>query len=692
MLFKASRQHLNVLYALYELVLETMYSYLIKSWMVICVFVWLSKDSSADVCSRAETLFQSTFPGTEEFSTDGISQDCYSSHLSCTESLLKRKYGSNMTWDKLDALPAEKFTLTARCENGNVIDVGWKLPQFNGVEAIKGFIVTVAMPYHHFRCVVILLKEKSTFWGFFGALSDHEEYRVSFRTLPSNGKLNQYQDIHTLNCDKPMCPPPEGVVSEYNHGNRTLFISFQPGEPGDIVYTMVFRSSIGQYFRLDLGTATNGTLNGVEPGNYTLWIRCGMLCPGCRYNITAPEASFVTTTTTFVGTDNRTKDSTTVSEVSLPNRAENNKGMSSLLVVICVSAVVALGVLIAVSYSCYRRKRATPTFGDADKNYLIIVEKAEPPSAKPLVDLLHAQFHPAISVVHSVGKDPLKQLIGGLTHRRRVCACFPIGYEQLFLHCKETNILICVLNDGRLLSFFDKVCTICQDAHSENSCLKFKTVAVHNGRFEGPRNIDSYQFGTDHSKLEETIAQYFDMDLNKTLNCETSFLQLPPEHSSVQNGKRKKYSVFSNTSSSGYSDANSALLMYRQTSQTTQLSLNSTPTSATPSNIFTLHPGVLYPQKGLPISRQRQLSDASAYYNNANPEAFDFIPPDDTISFESNFDEDDEDDEDNAEKKDNAENHMLKDYPANNASCVDPSNIEHIMNKMVALDARCSFI
>ncbi|XP_052799211.1 uncharacterized protein LOC128230810 [Mya arenaria] len=107
-----------------------MNSYLIKSWMVICVFVWLSKDSSADVCSRAETWFQSTFPGTKEFSTDGISQDCYSSHLSCTESFLKRKYGSNMTWDKLDAPPAEKFTLTARCENGNVIDVGWKLPQF----------------------------------------------------------------------------------------------------------------------------------------------------------------------------------------------------------------------------------------------------------------------------------------------------------------------------------------------------------------------------------------------------------------------------------------------------------------------------------------------------------------------------------------------------------------------------------
>ncbi|WAR02439.1 hypothetical protein MAR_008997 [Mya arenaria] len=145
-----------------------MYSYLIKSRMAICVFVWLSKDSSADVCSRAET---------------------------------------------------------------------W-----------------------------------STFLGSFRALSDHEEYRVTLRTLPSyNGTLNlQFQDINTLNCDEPKCPPQEGVVSEYNHGNRTLFISFQPGEPGNIAYTMLFRSSIGQHFRMDLGTATNGTLDGVEPGNYNL--------------------------------------------------------------------------------------------------------------------------------------------------------------------------------------------------------------------------------------------------------------------------------------------------------------------------------------------------------------------------------------------------------------------------------------
>ncbi|XP_052797716.1 uncharacterized protein LOC128229873 isoform X2 [Mya arenaria] len=675
-----------------------MYSYLIKSRMAICVFVWLSKDSSADVCSRAETWFQSTFPSTGEFNKeDGISQDCYSSHRSCTESFLQSIYGSNMTSDEWDTPKAEKFTLTARCENGNVIDVGWELPKNSGAKDIKGYIVRVAMPYHHFRCVVILLNEmvrssylNSTFLGSFRALSDHEEYRVTLRTLPSyNGTLNlQFQDINTLNCDEPKCPPQEGVVSEYNHGNRTLFISFQPGEPGNIAYTMLFRSSIGQHFRMDLGTATNGTLDGVEPGNYNLSIHCGMLCPGCSYNITAPEASSVTTTTTFVGTDNRT-NSTTVSEVSLPNSAENNKGMSSLLVVICVSAVVALGVLIAVSYACYRRKRATPAFGDEDKNYLIIVEKSEPPSAKPLMDLLNAQFHPVINVIHIVGKEPLKQLIGGLTHRGHACACFPRGCKQPVLHCKKTNVLVCVLIDGRLLSFFDQVCTICQDAHSENSCLKFKTVAVHSGRFEGPRNIDSYQFGTDHSKLVETIAKYFDVDLNKTLNCETSFLQLPPEHSSVRNGERKKYSVFSNTSSSGYSDASSAVLMYRQTSQTTQLSLNSTPKSATPSNIFILQPGELYPQKNLPISRQRSLCDASVYYNKDNPEAFDFIPPDDTISFESNFDEDDED---NAEKKDNAENHMFKDYPANNASCVDPSRIGHIMNKMVALDARCSFI
>ncbi|XP_052792860.1 uncharacterized protein LOC128226830 isoform X1 [Mya arenaria] len=566
-------------------------SVLMDSSRTLVLFLMVSL-CRGDLCTDSKTKFQSTFPAMKEFSEDGIGVECFSDLKQCTEKSLEARYGTTMKVNDLDAPKPHNFAITPFC-NGDKpgINVTWRLPNNAGAKSMKAFIVRIEVPRHEYRCVVVSLKGEvnlsnanSEFLGSFMDLNYNQNFHVSIRSLPSqNGTHSLALVTRTTDCglsdgtDR-WCPPLESFHTEYDYANRTLFLSFQQAEFGNLDFE-IFETKVTDYavFKTLVNT-TSVVFHGFEPGNYSFTItgrdplehdssRClcknkyggCSACQMCKDYIAIAAANSRGNDTASASAET----SLTAASSGVGNKKDN---MSAVLAVVCTCTVVALVAIVAVTWLCHRRRRTVSSHVEGGKNecagsthvcdrYIImIIEKTKSPLTEEVKEHILKHCNPDMKVIHTIGVNELKITIRNLSCNVDRTVYTARVKDTVNLGVKDVEVFGLVFAKEDLSIFYADVLRHFQDATFKNNWLKYKTAAVFRDSCDGLPKDACYRLDKDNSLLLKDIYDYFNKTPDLQSFEETHFVDLTSETPSAPNAKCHKESLVSNASSNVFSD------------------------------------------------------------------------------------------------------------------------------------------
>ncbi|WAR00026.1 hypothetical protein MAR_024398 [Mya arenaria] len=378
-----------------------------------------------DLCTDSKTKFQSTFPAMKEFSEDGIGVECFSDLKQCTEKSLEARYGTTMKVNDLDAPKPHNFAITPFC---------------NG---------------------------------------DKPGINVTWR-LPNNGLPD--------GTDR-WCPPLESFHTEYDYANRTLFLSFQQAEFGNLEF-VIFETKVTDYA---VSKTLVNTITGRDPLEDDS-SRC--LCKN-KYVAIAAATSRGNDTSTEVSTSQTASASAETSRTAASSGVGNKKdNMSAVLAVVCTCTVVALVAIVAVTWLCHRRHR-----------YIImIIEKTKSPLTEAVKEHILKHCNPDMKVIHTIGVNELKITIRNLSCNVDRTVYTARVKDTVNLGVKDVEVFGLVFAKEDLSIFYADVLRHFQDATFKNNWLKYKTAAVFRDSCDGLPKDACYRLDKDNKPDEDGLS------------------------------------------------------------------------------------------------------------------------------------------------------------------------------------------